>query len=84
MTNQEITDWTARAVAQAILVSGKSKLAVSDATDIPRTSLHRKLKGTGEFTMSELYRIAVFIGVHPHTFEPPVFRNDATRLAVAA
>ncbi|MDR1387128.1 MAG: helix-turn-helix domain-containing protein [Propionibacteriaceae bacterium] len=71
----EVTDWTAKAVAQAILNSGKSQLRISEETGVPRPTLRRKLKAATAFNWAELILLAEATGVHPSTFTPESFRK---------
>lgn len=80
MTNKdprEIREWTARAVQDAILASGRSKTSLSDETGIPYPTLNRKVGGKTEFNFRELLLLADALGVSPATFTPPPFaRRD--------
>lgn len=75
MRNNEITEWTAGAVAQAILNSGKSKNQVATETAIPYRTLDRKLRQGTDFTLPELWKIAEVVGVSPSAFTPPIFQK---------
>ena len=67
------TEWTARAVQEAIEDSSRSKMSLSDETGIPYSTLNRKLQANAEFTFSELLLIAEALGVRPSQFTPPEF-----------
>lgn len=69
------TDWTARAVRDAISESGRTKLALSDDTGIPYATLNRKLAGKSDFTFRELLTLADALGVSPAAFTPPAFQR---------
>lgn len=74
MANTDIADWTAKAVAQAVINSGKSRLKVATEAAIPERTFYRKLI-IGGFDWDELYRISQVVGVHPSTFTPPQFQD---------
>lgn len=77
MANLDMADWTAQAVAQAVLNSGKSRNQVAIESAIPERTFYRKLQtGGGGFTWDELSRIALVVGVRPATFTPPLFRDE--------
>ena len=59
MAHIDIAERTAQAVSQAILSSDKSLRTVADETGVALSTLRRKLKGIGEFTPSELYRLSL-------------------------
>jgi len=42
---------------------GVTAAAVAQAIDISRTSLSRKLNGSGEFTVAEMLRVSNFLGL---------------------
>lgn len=46
-------------VEKARTGAGLTKLALSESSGIPRTSLDRKLKGQGDFTVRELKSLAI-------------------------
>ena len=75
MAITEPGDWTAKAVAQAVLTSGKSQLQVATEAAIPDRTFYRKIK-RGGFDWDELLRIAEVTGVHPSTFTPPQFQEQ--------
>ena len=77
MANIEPGDWTAKAVAQAVLTSGKSQLQVATETAIPERTFYRKIK-RGGFDWDELLRIAEALGISPATFTPPQFQKAAS------
>lgn len=58
-----MTKAVANAVVEAMEERGKSQLALSEATGIPRTTLLRRLAGLSPFTVSELEAIAGYLGV---------------------
>lgn len=63
----DITQGTAAAVASAMVTAGRTQVALSDATGIPRTTLLRRLGGLSPFTVDELQRIADALNVEVHT-----------------
>ena len=83
MSNQ-VVEWTAAAVREAIADAGRSKTSVSDETGIPYPTLNRKTAGKSEFSFSELLLIAEALGVSPTRFTPPPFQRKVTVEAVAA
>lgn len=76
MANKDMADWTAKAVAQAVINSPKSALQVATEAAIADRTFYRKLK-VGGFDWDELLRIAEVLGIHPSTFTPPEFVRDA-------
>ena len=73
MVNQ-VAEWTATAVKDAIADAGRSLKSVADETGIPYATFFRKTRGHTEFQFSELLKIAEALGVSPAAFTPPVFR----------
>lgn len=72
-----INEWVAKTVAQAILNSGLSLNEVANRSGIPYSTLNRKVKGVrGTFDWLELLSIAEATGVHPSTFTPPAFNSQ--------
>lgn len=63
MAHIDIAERTAQAVSQAALTKGRSIRSLADEAGIPTTTMGRKLKGVGEFTPSELFRIADALGI---------------------
>ena len=59
MAHIDIAERTAQAVSQAALTKGRSIRSLADEAGIPTTTMGRKLKGVGEFTPSELYRLSL-------------------------
>lgn len=77
MANTSAADWTAKAVAQAVVNSGKSRLQVATEAALPERTFYRRLKpGGGSFDWDELLRIAEVTGVHPSSFTPPQFLHQ--------
>lgn len=76
MANIDPADWTAKAVAQAVLASGKSKLQVATEAALPERTFYRKIR-KGGFNWDELLRIAEVTGVHPSSFTPPQFSQES-------
>ena len=72
-TTESITEWSARAVQQAIADAGSSKVSISDQTGIPYPTLNRKLAAKTEFSFRELLLLADALGVSPSAFTPPAF-----------
>lgn len=55
---------------EVLRARNRTKLSVSEATGIPYSTLNRKLKGRGEFTLSELVVLADELRVHPSALLP--------------
>lgn len=73
---------TAQIVSMAIDgVDGATKYSVAKATGIPRTTLERKLKGVGDFTVYEIARIAIALEVDPNELLPSDFKSHTTNRA---
>lgn len=68
-----LAGWTAAAVQRAIDASGKTKVAISEATGIPYPTLNRKLAAKTDFGFRDLLALAECLGVSPATFTPPAF-----------
>lgn len=66
----DITRETARRVQAALDFAGRTPLAVSEQTGIPRTTLLRRLTGTSPFTVGELALIATFLDIPVHSLIP--------------
>ena len=49
----------AQRIVDAAAAKNISELELSERTDIPRTTLRRKLRGRGDFTIPELQRLSV-------------------------
>lgn len=58
---------TAEAVEAARKAAGISRLALSDQTGIPRSTLIRRLAGKQSFTVAEVEAIAHALNVEPST-----------------
>lgn len=61
---RSVTEATAHAVAAEMRWRGISTLALAGRTGISRTTLTRRMR-TGEFTVPELERIALSLGMRP-------------------
>ena len=77
MAHIDIAERTAQAVSQATVTKGKSVRSLADETGIPLTTMRRKLKGIGEFTPSELFRIADALGITFMDLIPTELREAA-------
>ena len=67
---------TAQKVANAIeKTEGATAYNVALKTGIPRTTLTRKLAGGADFTVYELARIAIALGVDPNDLLPSEFNK---------
>ena len=63
MRGTGVTQTVADAVETARLASGVSKKALAETAHIPRPTLNRRLAGVTAFTVDELERISVALGV---------------------
>ena len=54
----------AQRIVDAVTVKNISELELSERTDIPRTTLRRKLRGRGDFTIPELQVLSVELDEH--------------------
>lgn len=63
MFTTEVTAQIAERVAASLARSDETIASLSRKTDIPRTTLNRKLRGSGEFTATELRRISTVLDV---------------------
>lgn len=66
----DINRETASRVQSALDAAGRTPLAVSEQTGIPRTTLLRRLTGTSPFTIAELDLISVLLDVPVHSLIP--------------
>lgn len=66
----DITRETAGLVQAALDAAGRTPLAASEHTGIPRTTLLRRLTGASPFTVAELERIALLLDVPVHSLIP--------------
>lgn len=71
---EPLTAGVVAAVADAISASGIPKSAVAQRAGMARTTLHRRLRGDSDFTVSELFRVALVLHVQPADLIP---RGDA-------
>lgn len=51
--------------------------SLSEATGIPYTTLHRKLRGHTDIGANEMVRIADALGVHPSVITPTILKSEA-------
>lgn len=72
-------DSTATLVAAAMRGADRSMKWTADRAGIANATFRRKLRGGGDFTVSEVARIAQALGIHPADLLPGEFR-----LAVAS
>lgn len=66
----DISRETAARVQTALDAAGRSTLALSEQTGIPRTTLLRRLTGTSPFTVDELALIASNLDIEVHSLIP--------------
>lgn len=70
----DITKEVADKVSAAILRNEKETISsVARKAFVPYSTLHRKLSGGGDFSMSELGRIADVLDIPPYTLLPSTF-----------
>ena len=74
----DITTETAHRVSAAIEADGRPVLVVAEQTNIPRTTLLRRLSGATPFTVPELARIADLLDVPVHSLIPTADNFDGT------
>lgn len=63
MDSTEYTEAVTEAISQARSEAGMSVLALSRESGIPYSTLDRKLKGHGDFTMRETFNLAAALHV---------------------
>ncbi|WP_045296060.1 helix-turn-helix domain-containing protein [Microbacterium trichothecenolyticum] len=78
------TDSTPARIESARLKVDRTKKWVAEQAGIAVSTFLRKLAGHGDFTISELARIARALGVHPSTLLPSEFAVTATVDRIAA
>ncbi|WP_144627574.1 helix-turn-helix domain-containing protein [Arthrobacter woluwensis] len=66
-------DALADKVAASILRSDRSQSSIAAEIGMAKTTFNRKVKGSTEWTVSELLRIAKAIGVSPSELVPTEF-----------
>ncbi|PDQ36029.1 MAG: hypothetical protein B5766_02490 [Candidatus Lumbricidophila eiseniae] len=69
--NMHNARWTSLAVADVLHSSGRTIRSVAEETEIPYSTLRRKLASESAFTLSELYLLAGCLGVTPSRFLRP-------------
>jgi len=74
--NMDINKEVANKVRQAMDHKGESILNTAKLSAIPYSTLYRKLDDGGDFTMTELGRLADALDVHPSTLVPDSFRQE--------
>lgn len=63
----------AASIAFELTRADRSKRWLSEQTGIPYSTLDRKMRARGDFTFTDLAKIAAALGVSPSAFTPPVF-----------
>src|SRR6218665_1504351 len=73
--NMHNARWTSLAVADVLHSSGRTIRSVAEETEIPYSTLRRKLASESAFTLSELYLLAPSLPLTPSPLPhpPPVF-----------
>lgn len=82
MDKSTILKWQTTRIAEILDSSDKNLLEIAEETGIPRTTLHRKKNGNGEFLPSEIYRLAAVTGHYPSEFYPPNYFSLPPALAM--
>lgn len=66
----------AEQIIQAMDAADRPQKWTADKADIALSTFRRKLRGVGEFTLTELARIAHALGVKPAELLPDEFRDE--------
>lgn len=72
-----LNEWIAQQVQNALDNEQRSKRWLSDTTGIPYSTLNRKMSGHVEFRFSELLSIAEALRISPKKFLPQGFISQA-------
>lgn len=64
---------TARQVEKAMTKAERTKKWTAEKAGFSVSTMNRKLNGGGDFTVDEVYRIAVALGCHPSELLPEEF-----------
>ncbi|WP_333810751.1 helix-turn-helix domain-containing protein [Timonella senegalensis] len=72
-----LNEWIAQQVQNALDNEQRSKRWLSDTTGIPYSTLNRKMSGHVEFRFSELLSIAEALHISPKKFLPQGFISQA-------
>lgn len=73
----DINKETSQAVQRAIELSGMTQLFISAQTNIPRTTLQRRLSGETSWTLAEIDSIAKLLNMKPAELVPHRFSGKA-------
>lgn len=73
----DIKSNTADRAAAAIARKGWSIQKAADESAIPYTTLYRKVKGGGDFTITEIAMLADALGIHPGEIIPASWATKA-------
>lgn len=85
MDSTEYTEAVTEAIGQARNEAGMSVLALSRESGIPYSTLDRKLKGHGDFTMRETFNLAAALNVPIARFtDIPAAERALNDMAVSA
>ena len=76
MDNAEINKQVTTNIENAMEQRHMSMLQVATDAAIPYTTLHRKMKGVGSFSLDELARIAIALEVSPGALIPAPFKAE--------
>lgn len=76
-STQTVTIEVTRQINTALMAVGMTRHRLATDTGIPSTTLQRKLKGDGEFTLNELLRVARALNVAPSALLPSDFKVAA-------
>lgn len=71
------TQTAAERINEAIRTAERSKKWTAEKSGIPLSTFLRKTRGFGDFTVSEIARVARALGIHPAELLPTEFRDAA-------
>lgn len=74
--HMDIAQMIGGAVSRTLEQRGMTVKDLSLATDIPYSTLRRRVLGIDEFGFSELARVGDALGVRPSSFIPPQFQEQ--------
>lgn len=66
---------TAALITEAMTTADRSMKWTADRAGIANATFRRKIHGGGDFTVSEVARIAQVLGIHPADLLPVEFRT---------
>lgn len=77
MVNTPSPGSVAGLVAQELQKQSRSVRSLSEAADIPYTTLTRKLRGRTDIGANEIVIIAEALGVHPSAITPQILKSES-------